>query len=182
MIKCHELQDSSIIIYFFILDKRISPQLLFPPRNKVVFLVCLKLQATRYSAKPGTSFWNQKYDPVWCSVWSLPGLGVVGNSGRIFKLIYLLMIHEQAEMFLKLSLHWCLPWYCSLCFYLEKPFKHCPRMIPGKQRCDLVFCQCCWEHLNMLGDFLGNRIYSYQHYGRTYLDMCNLKFTSSEST
>lgn len=28
---------------------------------------------------------------------------MVGNSGRIFNLIYLLMIHEQAEVFLKLS-------------------------------------------------------------------------------
>lgn len=46
---------------------------------------------------------TKKYYPVWCSVWSLPGLGVVGNSRIIFNLIYFLMIHEQAEMFLKLS-------------------------------------------------------------------------------
>lgn len=74
------------------------------------------------------------------------------------------------------SIHWCVSIGVAVCFYLEIPFQPCPRTIPGKQRCDLVFCQCCWEHLSMLGNFLGNRIYSSQRYGRTYLDGCDLKF------
>lgn len=165
MIKCHSKSHGSSIIITTIdfFRERISPQSFFSPEIRLFFQFV----------------WNYRQQGI------LQNLALVHGTGNLILSVFSVVspwirCGWKLEGFLiSFTFLWfmsrqrcfwnshislmCFPWCCSLCFCLEIPFKHCPRTIPGKQRCDLGLCQCCWEHLSMPGNFLGNRIYWFIH-------------------